>query len=607
MPVPRCSAAMVAAGRVVGEPRLSPDAALVAFVAVTAGRAALVVVPATGGAEVVVSTEPAPIGVRVTSGAAFDWAPDGGALVYAAVDGGLWRQPVVGGPATRVVAPLAEGPAAAPAVSPDGTRVAFVVDSRTVCVAGLDAAGPAPWPQPLSTGCDFAVDPCWSPDGTSVAWHEWDAPAMAWDASRIVVRAADARTPARVVAGGGGVSLDGAVAPDAVAVAQPRFAADGRLGLLSDEGGWQHLRVLGPDLDPAAVAVVGADGSLGELGDPTWGPGIRTWTFSPSGHQVALRTNVDGFAEVLVVDPERPEAVRRTVARGVHAGLDWRSDRLVAVRTGARTPHQVVAYDLGGAGGRETRPARTTLARGPVAGWEAAGLDEPEVVRWPTDDATVIVGRLYRPAASAGGGEGPPPLLCWVHGGPTDQWPVTFNARFAWFLERGWAILVPDHRGSTGHGRAHQQAMHGRWGELDVDDCAAGVALSAVTDLFDLAERGHRFERHYPATLVGGLPAAAGRYRSRSPLHLAESIRAPVLLLHGSADEVVPVEQAETMATRLRDLGRVVDLHVYRDEGHGWGRPDVVVDELDRVHAFLRRWVLVRRPPGDAEPSDGGS
>jgi dipeptidyl aminopeptidase/acylaminoacyl peptidase len=470
---------------------------------------------------------------------------------------------------------------------------------------------------------------------------------MAWDASRIVVRAADAGTPARVVAGGGGVSLDGAVAPDAVAVAQPRFAADGRLGLLSDEGGWQHLRVLGPDLDPAAVAVVGADGSLGELGDPTWGPGIRTWTFSPSGHQVALRTNVDGFAEVLVVDPERPEAVRRTVARGVHAGLDWRSDRLVAVRTGARTPHQVVAYDLGGAGGRETRPAPTTLARGPVAGWEAAGLDEPEVVRWPTDDATVIVGRLYRPAASAGGGEGPPPLLCWVHGGPTDQWPVTFNARFAWFLERGWAILVPDHRGSTGHGRAHQQAMHGRWGELDVDDCAAGVAalvargdadgarvaaigasaggfvvlgllarhpdrfaagvaLSAVTDLFDLAERGHRFERHYPVTLVGGLPAAAGRYRSRSPLHLAESIRAPVLLLHGSADEVVPVEQAETMATRLRDLGRVVDLHVYRDEGHGWGRPDVVVDELDRVDTFLRRWVLERRPPGGAGRDDGG-
>jgi len=284
-----------------------------------------------------------------------------------------------------------------------------------------------------------------------------------------------------------------------------------------------------------------------------------------------------------------------------------------------------------------------------VAGWEAAGLAEPEVVRWPADDATVIVGRLYRPTAPAApGGGGPPPLLCWVHGGPTDQWPVTFNARFAWFLERGWAILVPDHRGSTGHGRAHQQAMHGRWGELDVDDCAAGVAalvaggeadgmrvaaigasaggfvvlgllarhperfaagvaLSAVCDLFDLAERGHRFERHYPVTLVGGLPAAAGRYRARSPVHLAEAVRAPVLLLHGSADEVVPVEQAEAMAGRLRDLGREVELHVYDGEGHGWGRPDVVVDELDRVHAFLRRWVLERRPPGDAEPSDGGS
>ena len=61
-------------------------------------------------------------------------------------------------------------------------------------------------------------------------------------------------------------------------------------------------------------------------------------------------------------------------------------------------------------------------------------------------------------------------LLCWLHGGPTDQWQVTFMPRVAYWRAQGWNVLVPDHRGSTGHGRAYQQALRGRWGELDVSD-----------------------------------------------------------------------------------------------------------------------------------------
>ena len=66
-------------------------------------------------------------------------------------------------------------------------------------------------------------------------------------------------------------------------------------------------------------------------------------------------------------------------------------------------------------------------------------------------------------------------MVVWVHGGPTGQWPVTFNPRIAYFVGRGWAVLVPDHRGSTGFGRAYTQAMRGRWGELDTADVAAGI------------------------------------------------------------------------------------------------------------------------------------
>jgi dipeptidyl aminopeptidase/acylaminoacyl peptidase len=288
---------------------------------------------------------------------------------------------------------------------------------------------------------------------------------------------------------------------------------------------------------------------------------------------------------------------------------------VAAVRTGARTPAQVVVHDL-------DTGTRTTVARGPVAGWEALDLPEPEVVRWDGAGGSVT-GRLYMPR-----GVDRPPLLCWVHGGPTDQWLVTFNPRFAFFLDRGWAILVPDHRGSTGHGRAWAQALHGRWGEADVDDSAAGVratvaagrvdpgrlvamgssaggmttllllarhpdlfaagvALFPVCDLVDLATSTHRFEAHYTDVLVGRLPADRQLLLERSPLTHAAAITAPLLLLHGSDDPVVPVAQSTALADRLRALGRRVDFHVYDGEGHGWGSAAVVADELARIERFV--------------------
>jgi dipeptidyl aminopeptidase/acylaminoacyl peptidase len=129
------------------------------------------------------------------------------------------------------------------------------------------------------------------------------------------------------------------------------------------------------------------------------------------------------------------------------------------------------------------------------------------------------------------------------------------------------------------------------------DLCAAGVDLYGVTDLFDLDETTHRFEAHYLHTLVGPLPEAAAAYRDRSPVNRVEGITAPLLILQGSADRVVPPAQSQAVADRLQALGRTVELHGYEGEGHGWGRPETVVDELARTASFLRRHVLRWREP----------
>jgi acetyl esterase/lipase len=459
---------------------------------------------------------------------------------------------------------------------------------------------------------DFAFDPCWSADGEFVAWHSWRTPHMSWDVSTWMLAPVD--DPTTLIE----LPVDG------FAVQQPRFAPVGsELAYLSDRSGWLNLTVFGPERDAEHPLVA----EPFEHGEPAWGMGQRSFAWSPDGAAIAFCRNEAGFGRLCVVDVAAG-AVRQ-VAKAVHGGLHWRGRTLVATRSGGTTPTQLVVYDAGVRG--EGSWERTVLAVGPVVGFEPH-LAEPESVEWPAPDGAVVHGRLYRPVdADRRAPDGR--LIVWIHGGPTSQWGVAFNARFAYWMSRGWSILVPDHRGSTGWGRAYTDAMREGWGAVDVADTAAGaraavergwaepgrvvamggsaggftvlnllahhgdvvaagVALYAVTDLRALDETTHRFEAHYNRALVGPWPATADRYRDRSPVNHATAIDRPLLLLHGSVDDNVPIAQAEAMVAAMRAAGRPVELHVYEGEGHGWGRPDTVADELARVESFLARVVV---------------
>lgn len=596
-------------GRDLGEPRLSPDGSIVAFTVSWGGRAAIAVVPSTGGPERLVTTVPDPRPGR--GGGSFDWAPDGSAIVYAAQDGNLWWQPVPGGAATPLTA-VAEGAAAqAPAVSADGRRVAYVVDLAELWVAPVhvpvgesDGAGPAMAPAAtpvavrVETRADFVVDPAWSPDGR-LAWHEWSVPSMAWDES--CVRVIDL------------VGADETVGAAGHQAQQPRFGSDERLWCLRDDTGWLNVWVEDqPVVDERH-----------EHGGPTWGPGQRSFAVAPDGRSVAFARNEDGFGRLCVGDPESGDV--RELGRGVHTQVSWAGERIAALRSGAVTPGQIVSYDV-------STGQRTVLAYAGALGWDAVALVEPELVAWESGDGAEIHGRLYRPPAAEGAGPGaePAPMICWVHGGPTDQWPVGFLPRVAFWVARGWTVLVPDFRGSTGHGRAYQQAMRHGWGVVDVADVAAGIrhahrrgwaspgrtvlmggsaggftvlhlaasepALGVaacvsypVTDLVELDATTHRFEAHYNASIVGPRPAADDEYHRRSPVTFADRIAVPLLVLHGDRDPVVGVDQSRSLVDRVAAAGGSAELVVYEGEGHGFRSPANQLDEYRRVEAFLAR------------------
>ena len=575
------------------EPRLSPDASMLVYARSTSGGAALMLSMLDGAPPRQLSVYPQPRPGRGLGGGCFCWTPDSSAVVYAGADGNLWLQPVPGGQVRRLTGHGPERVAQAPAVTPDGHEVVYVVDQCEVWVTSVVESQD----RRLDDGsADFCFDPAVWPQSTAagwdVCWQAWSVPDMPWDGAR-VQRASTSSEQLGVMQPHG-------------AAQQPRAMPDGTLICVRDDTGWNNVWLGDAPLVEEPFEHAG----------PTWGLGQRSYAVAPDGAHVAYTRNERGFGRVCIADVL--SGAVREVARAVHGQLSWQGERLSAVRTGARTPTQIVVYDT-------TTWERAVIDIGPVSGWESESLVEPELVELPTRDEAIVHARLYRADEPTGR------LLCWLHGGPTDQWQVTFMPRIAYWRSRGFTVLVPDHRGSTGHGRAYQQAMNGRWGELDVDDtvdvvrhahgagwgdpaatvlmggsaggftvlgvlareqqlAACAVVSYPVTDLFDLAERSHRFERHYTHHLVGPMPdghPVDGPYVDRSPVQYAASIRTPLLMLHGDADPVVPVEQSRMMAAGIATARGIVTLCVYEGEGHGFRQPEHQLDEYRRIGAFI--------------------
>jgi dipeptidyl aminopeptidase/acylaminoacyl peptidase len=594
------SAAMLVGGRRLADPQLSPgEGYWVSVISKAGGRAELSLIDRSDGTEMQLPLDP---GIASSRGGSHRWLPDGTGIAYLGVDGCVHVFDLAR--ARSVAVTTEKRDLSSLAMSPDGQRVAYVDDLRHVHVVSIDGSGE---PVQVSDGADFVIDPSFSADSSLVAWHEWDVPHMPWDESRIVARDVDAREPKRVVMGDAGV-----------AVQQPRFSPDGRhLSFLCDKNGWLNLwSVDAATLQKPAVLFE----ETFDNGDLTLGPGQSTYAWLSNGGSVVIARNAKGFGSLVERSITGIGITHRY--KGMFTNVHAAGESVTGLVSDFSHPAELVIAGLGEV---------IRVARGAYLGVEATAVT-PEHVSWKASDGTDIPGRLYR-SDVVDGDDALRPLLVWIHGGPHGQSPATFLPRWQYFLDRGWSILVPDYRGTNGHGRAFLQGVSGNWGVVDVDDvatgidaavqngwadprrivpvggsaggltvlsllarhpqlCAAGVAMYPVTDLLATAAETHRFEAHYLDSAVGPLPQARDLYVERSPLTHANAITSPVLLLHGTADESVPCSQSTHMAEAIVAAGGTVEIQLYEGEGHGWRKPETQIDELERVHAFLCRYVL---------------
>ena len=260
-------------------------------------------------------------------------------------------------------------------------------------------------------------------------------------------------------------------------------------------------------------------------------------------------------------------------------------------------------------------------------------LSTPEALVWETGENESAHGLLYPPASTKFESAGKPPLLVLIHGGPTAQARAQWNPQAQFFATRGYAVLMVNHRGSTGYGREYMTRLRGDWGICDVEDAVsgvthlveadridasrtaivggsaggftvlhtmithpeaftAGVSLYGVSNQFSLVSDTHKFEERYSESLLGPLPDRAEVYRERSPVFHADKIRRPLAVFQGEIDQVVPRDQSDSIVAALKRGGTPHFYHVYEGEGHGWRQCETIEHFYNAVADFLREHVV---------------
>ncbi len=536
---------------------------------------------------------------------------------YFVSGGRLYRQPLSHGEARPITPKFGEP--ASPVISPDGNWVVFVwSDGEEDCLGIVDAAG-ANWPRKLVAGSDFYMQPRFSPAGDSLAWVEWDHPNMPWDGTRLNLgRFGDGRVDdARRIAG-----------DDGIAVFQPEFSPDGRyLAYVSEETGNGELYLYDIASGETRRLTEGENIIL-----PAWGQGMRAYGFTYDGARIVFRSGEGGRDWLKMVD----------LGDGRITPLGERFPDYSLFGQLAPSPAENAIAFIGQASIVPPRVVTATLAPGYAPRVhryslpetiDPAYLSSPEPVEWTAPDGARVYGLYYPPRNRDYAGDGLPPAVVMVHGGPTSQSTAGYHAGTQFFTSRGYAVLEVNYRGSTGYGKVYREALKGKWGILDVEDVAsgaeflgasgradgkrlvimggsaggytvlrtltehpglfkAGICMYGVSDLFGLALETHKFESRYLDTLLGPLPQASAVYRDRSPLFSAERISDPIAIFQGEEDKVVPKEQSELIVSSLRARGVPHEYHLYPGEGHGFRKTETIESFYRDVERFLRRYVL---------------
>jgi dipeptidyl aminopeptidase/acylaminoacyl peptidase len=391
---------------------------------------------------------------------------------------------------------------------------------------------------------------------------------------------------------------------------------DGRTLLITsnEKGGYENVALL--DLTTRQLRWVT---------DTQWS--ADSGSFSPDGKIFTYVVNADGRVTTEFVDLATMKASERGVPVGLNVPVGEPSAFLPdgsMLLSHEDSTHPAEVYVLHRDGGLQQ------ITHNESAALEAAVAPGSQLVTYKSFDGRLISAFVWVPfnlkrdhSAAA---------VVMPHGGPTGQVVDNFNGRAVLLASRGFVVIAPNVRGSTGYGMEFQNANIKDLGGADLKDEVAGVEFLKATGFIDAKRVGiwggsyggfmtlmaigktpnvwaaavdeygilnwytmlqHEDPRlqEYEKSLLGDPEKDRSAYEASSPLKYIRDEKAPLLVLQGERDIRVPREEAEQVMSILKGEGRTVDAVYYPEEGHGFIKREHQQDELTRSVAWLQKYL----------------
>lgn len=592
----------------------------------------------------------------------FDISPDGTQLAFAWNKTGEWQIYEIGllpSPSARragdegKIKQLTAGPGGKfnPRYSPDGTKLAYALDMDGSERYHLVVYDPSTNTHTdLTANISHALQPnlCWSPDGSQLAFlsdekGHFSTYIISSDGvqSQLVL---DTGHPAWQVEWSPdgkhlavscemhgqdyGVFIVDLETKETIEIPlnahEPKWSPDGsKLAFHSDQHGWFDIGVY--DLSTKEIEWVAQN--EGDSQTPEFmgthiahvqSKGAINWIEAcpAEGHSLP-RSISDMTDETLRSQQTRSQSDTKQyqIGKGIHGGIRFTSDlrRMVITFSSPSQPPDLWMIDLESG---ESIQLTNSLPK-------EVSRDEfvmPEEIQYKGMDGVEVPALLFRPQQT------PAPAVVMIHGGPNWHYSAEWNPIMAHLASRGYVVLCPNYRGSTGYGREWQYAAQFDMGGVDTRDVAAGAqyllhegiankvavtgrshggyltmtcltqfpglwcAGSAVvpfTNWFKSHEDSREDLQHWNIENMGNPKENFERWYNASPFFFLDKIQTPVQMVCGGNDPRCPASDSIDTRDKLIELGKSVDFLLYEDEGHAFLKIENIIDSETKRVEFL--------------------
>ena len=595
---------------------------------------------------------------HVDSGLKFDISPDGQRLVFAWNKTGRWelheidnsgvRQLAVGEGANSLTP---EGTKFAPKFSPDGTMLAYALDidgSESYHIVFHDLSTNIS--TDLTPRIAYAHQPnfSWSPDGKilavlsdkhgqfalhlihldgtpgrmiknvfrpcwDVTWSpdgQWIALEAESTASNRSIYVMPINRPRKT---GKGKATKVATTKIDLNAQHPAWSPDSKFLAFSGENGeWHDIGLFNVETQE----ITWVNESTGDDTQPAW---------SRSGETIGW-VHSEGASTSFQFKKGSDVVKQKKVGDGVHYLPKFTDEGVVILYEDPRHPCDLWEIDLEDDSIQQLTNSLPDELRN-------AEFIQPEEVSYPGKDGTQIPALLYRAKDSQR-------AVINIHGGPNWLFQFLWNPIMSYMASRGWTVLAPNYRGSTGYGKKWQNASRYDMGGVDTDDCAAGVnylienkladkdkigvtgrshggyltmtCMTMYPELFAVGSavvpflnwlKSHKNSRedlqHWNIENMGDPEDNKELWIARSPYFFLDKVNAPVQMICGANDPRCPASESIDARDKLVELGKEVELLMYMDEGHSFLDTENIIDsEVKRVEFLakvLENWTMSLR------------